>query len=70
MPNFNLLSTVISDINDFLFAFFNPIFGAHIRFIIVNKRKKSVFFSVCTNLQICPVLQLNKIVKAGAKPTT
>jgi hypothetical protein len=49
MPNFNLLLTVTSDINSVPLAPFNPVFVPYIRFITVNK------------LQICPVLELNKI---------
>jgi hypothetical protein len=45
MPNFNLLLTVTSDINDVLFALFNSFFVAYIRFITVNKHPKSVFFN-------------------------
>jgi hypothetical protein len=52
MPNFNLLLTVTSDINDVLFALFNPVFVPCIHFITVNEHEKSIFFNTnCKNVR-------------------
>jgi hypothetical protein len=59
MPNFNLLLTVISDINGVLFALFNPVFVPYIRFITVNIGRyiRNLYFSIRL------VLELNRLAK-------
>jgi hypothetical protein len=59
MPNFNLLSTVTSDIKGDIFALFNPVFVPYIRFITVYKHRYNRYTLLGNAVNNCKPDQYN-----------